>query len=840
MGLSLGTRLGSCEILGPLGAGGMGEVYKARDHRLGRNVAVKVLPESFARDGDRVARFEREAQVLASLNHPNIAAIHDVKEVGGSTYLILELVEGETLTDRIARGPVPVTECLHIAQQIADALDAAHEQGIVHRDLKPDNIKITPEGRVKVLDFGLAKINGLSEDSRTTLNTQTGVILGTPAYMSPEQAQGKHVDRRTDAWAFGCVVYEMLTGRRAFPEAEWKTLPDKTPSRIRLLLQRCLQKDPRLRWSDMAMARIEMEEAQAGSDWPSDSRPSRRPHYVWAAAVLALMLLSAGLFMQLRDEPTSSVPAFHSNVLTPQGVNRLSTGMISPDATMLAYTASSKGKRMVWVWHGNSGKAEPVPGTEGSEGAPFWSPDSLHIRFFAGGELKKVALGGGSPLTLASVSQDGSHFGTANEAGDVLLSGGGIPPVRHLPPGGASPIVATELDSSREELSHRFPNFLPDGRHFTYLALSSNPKNVEAYIGTLGSKDRVPLPGIASEVRYSSGHVLFIRNGSLMAQPFDLQQLKVSGEAFPVVSSITERTNSNVPFSVSANGSLAYGRVPGMQLVWIDRKGNQVGIAGQEGEYSNLDLSPDGKYVAFARGNPPDIWVMDIAKGNSFPLTRNSAVDQSPKWRSDSKAVAFRSNRDGRSLFEHSLDLGSEDKMLLRGGSLMTMDVITVGSWSLENGHFAYTADGDIWVRSYPITGEEPKQLTRTATIESHPRFSPDGLWLAYQSNASGMNEIYLQPFLRAGETRKISTRGGIEPRWSRKNELLFLEPDGAFISVSFDGSLMAETNRTRLFQTDYGDDYGVAPDGNFLMKVPEDHAAPMAVILNWVSAFKK
>jgi hypothetical protein len=547
MPLTVGAHLGDYEILGALGAGGMGEVYRARDAKLGREVAVKALPEEFADDAERLARFEREAQALAALNHPNLAIIHELKDVDGAKYLILELIEGDTLAERINRGPVPISDALDIALQIALALGAAHEKGIVHRDLKPANVKITPEGRVKVLDFGLAKIYE-SPDAQENLSysptltggqTLAGVILGTAAYMSPEQARGKDVDRRADIWGFGCVMYEMLTGRQAFPngetlsdtlagilvrEPDLQALPAATPPKIRALVERCLRKNERRRLRDIGDARIAIEEARseltasaAAGVLPAGSR---RRELVFGALAAVFLLTATGMAARLFLQGAPAARAVRFDLPTPVGMPN--SFYLSPDGRKLAFVTSSLAPARIWVRSLDSATAQPIPSTEGiaapapffnggnlgENNALFWSADSQSIGFVAEGKLKKVAAAGGPAQVLASLPASVNTFGAWSADGVILLASDAVAggPLLRVPASGGQLAPATELDKSKKEQSHRFPHFLPDGQHFLYLSTGSDARERVVYVGALDSKDRHPLQGIAAEVKYSSGH----------------------------------------------------------------------------------------------------------------------------------------------------------------------------------------------------------------------------------------------------------------------------------------------------------------------------------------------
>ena len=865
MGLSQGMQVGSCEILERIGAGGMGEVYRARDTKLGREVAIKALPDSLAHDVNRLARFEREAQVLAALNHPNLAVIHELKEAAGSRYLILELVEGETLAERLAQGPLPLDEALPLARQIAEGVEAAHDKGIIHRDLKPANIKITPEGRVKVLDFGLAKIYQTSSSSTnfansptlSALETRGGVILGTAPYMSPEQARGKDVDRRADVWAFGCVLYEMLTARQAFPagqtvsdtiasilarEPDWQALPASTPSRVRSLLERCLRKDERKRWSDMADVRVELEEARTEREshamaaaMPATKR--RRELVLGLAALVFFLTATGGLIWQVLATPSDTRP-LEMEMIVPPGspTNSLDQAQISPDGHRVAFSAALDGRVTIWVRPLDS-SAQSLTSTEGTGEAFFWSADSQYIAFFAEGKLKKVAASGGPAQVIATLPTGGIFDGTWSTNQVILLGSEVSPggPLLRVIPGSGTTAPATELDTTRKETAHAYPHFLPDGKHFFYLARSSDPENTfAAYVGQLDSKERHPLPGIASEVLYSpTGHILFIRDGALMAQPFDANALTLGGDPFPVADEFRGARSVQGDYSVSDNGRLAYFRAANVgggggntQLSWRQKRGQSVGMAGPEGEYLGPELSPTtGRFVAFSRGTPANIWILDIEKNLAEPLTSDAAEDRNPHWSRDEKFIVFQSNREGSDNFYlRAVGVVGEDKLLFKDDEAKELS-----DWSLDGKYLVYSADGDIWAVEMPSAAgsgsAKPRQLTQTAAMEGFPRISPDGRWLAYISNEPGQNEVYVQSFPEPGSRQKVSNLGGTAPRWSPNGKELFYRQTNAplgwmTVAMTFTGASFTFKAPERLFGAQIATTiYSVAPDGRFLIQ---------------------
>jgi eukaryotic-like serine/threonine-protein kinase len=824
--LSPGTRLESCEILDLLGSGGMGEVYRGRDTKLGREVAVKALPAAFAHNAERLARFEREAQVLAALNHPNIAVIHELKEVDGAQYLILELVEGATLAEHIAGGPLPTPEALGIARQIAEALETAHDKGIVHRDLKPANVKLTPDGRVKVLDFGLAKIfdapASASRLSRSptlsAMNTAAGVLLGTAAYMSPEQARGREVDRRADVWAFGCVLYEMLTGRKAFAQGEtvsdtlagilardpdWQALPANTPARVRAVLERCLRKDATKRLQDIGNARIEIEEVLGESEAstvaaaaPAPAGSSRRREMLLAAAAVSTFLTTTVLGVRLYVAPGADVPVHHFEAVVPRGAAPDSGLVLSPDGLKVAYVTTQPAQ--IWVRSLDAAAAEQIPSSEGVASPNiFWSPDSQDIGFFAEGKLKRVAATGGPAQVLATIPGGASYSGTWSASGVILFASDTSPggPLLQVASGGGEATPATELDKSHKETSHRFPFFLPDGRHYLFLGTGGDVRDRTAYVGDLNSKDRRRLPGIAAQAKYSpSGHLLFIRDGALMAQMFDVKRLELSGAPTPIADPFAPPAALSYPFSVSATGTLAYrtnavtaigGTVGTTMLVWHDSKGIRQAAAAIEAVFQGPELSPDAKFVAFGRAG--DVWVVDIEHARTDRLTSHPADDENPRWSPDGKRIAFDSARDGPSnIYERAVNAVGDDKLLLK-----TETAKTLSDWTRDGKYLVYTADNDIW--ALPLSGEpKPIQVTKTAFIEMTPRVSPNGRWIAYASNEPGEFRVYVQSFPEPGYKQVVSTGGGVNPRWSHDGKELFYYTGALYPFTGGGGTIMA------------------------------------------------
>jgi Tol biopolymer transport system component len=892
--LTAGTRLGPYEVIGLIGAGGMGEVYRARDTKLDRNVAIKVLPEVVAADPDRLARFEREARTLAALNHPNIAHVYDAgrSQIGTRfpgdaattspdlAFLAMELVEGEDLSAMIVRGALPLPDALPIARQIADALETAHEQGIIHRDLKPANIKVRHDGTVKVLDFGLAKAlatdgataaaDAMSSPTLTARATQMGMILGTAAYMAPEQAKGKPVDKRADIWAFGVVLYEMLTGRSLFVsetipetlahvmtrEPDMGVLPADTPRRLRDLIARCLVKDPKQRLRDIGDARITLDKVVSGAPdevaSAAPAAPAARPagrRVFWP--VLAVVASSAAIALAVLPlfRTATAPPPVTFNITPPPGVTIGSLPVrVSPDGRKVAYGGLQGGRRQFFVHSLDTGADTALAGTEEFQPAVFtWSPASDAIAFSAqDGKLRRVPVQGGPTQVITTLPQDqilSGHWGP----GDVILlspaSAGQQRVILRVSAAGGTPEPVTELDGSKDEVAHGWASFFPDGRHFFFLAADKSRGARAGYIGSLGSKtDRRPLPGIASRVEYApTGHLLFLREGALMSQPFDLDRLELGDTAVLVADVIAGTTALNGPFSVSANGVLLY-RAGGSrisQLVWFDRQGRQLAKAGTPGDYGDIELSPDDRHVAYEAGTPGDVWVLDLQNGVPQRVTSNPVREADPVWSPDGRTIAFRSERDGGRMFTRPFGVVGEDTPLLKSE---TRD--SPISWS-KDGFVAYESQNGMF--ALPLAGDrKPIRVTppQGTTQQQAGQISPDGKWIAYQSNELGsVNEIFIQSFPMPGAKQRASSGGGMMPRWSRDGKEVFYVSTTRFlmaVAVKTSGDSLSVGTATELFQVPLSgggeQEYAVASDGRFLINVPGAEVAdpPIRVILNW------
>jgi len=906
--LAPATRLGPYEVIAQIGAGGMGEVYRARDTKLNRDVALKILPEAFTLDGDRIARFRREAQVLASLNHPNIAAIYGFEDSGSTHALVLELVEGPTLADRIAKGPIPLDETLPIAKQIAEALEAAHEQGIIHRDLKPANIKLRADGSVKVLDFGLAKamdapaaISPMLTASPTITTpaqmTGVGMILGTAAYMSPEQAKGRPADKRSDVWAFGCVLYEMLTGKRAFDgedltdtiaavvksEPVWSVLPDSTPPHIRLLLRQCLQKDRRSRIAEVGTVKFllnpapELAAAAGAAPTLDGGRKSwALPRVVSSGVGLCALIgvTAYGTWAWTRNEERAPQPVRFS-IAPPKPLAIVGTDpeiAISPDGRRIIYRATTpEGRTQLVVLAVDELEGRPLTDTAGAR-FPFVSPDNRWIGFFAGSQIKKMPIAGGAPIVVCGVTSTprGATWGPDDTI--VFATSDATTGLLAVPAAGGNPKVLTQPDIKHSE-DHWYPSFLPDGRAvlFTIVPVdrSSTDQSQIALLDLKTGETRVLIRG-GSYAKYAySGHLLYAAGGTVRAVRFDISSHQVGGEPTPIAEPVlVGQVTATAQFAVSRSGTFVY--VPGTtgaqsarSLVWVSRRGLEQPIDAPVRPYMYLRISPDGTRVALdIRDEQSDIWVWDIARQTLTPLTLDPATDRNPVWTPDSRRIVFASTRDGRldSYWQAADGTGSVERLTSpatgKGGFHLPMSVTPDGTRLLLN------MGGDIGLVPLPtpgVKGEHKQQvLFQTPFTEDNAEISPDGRWLAYQSNDSGDSQIYVRPFPNVDGGRwQVSVKGGVKPAWAPKNgrELFYIAPNNAFMAVPVLPSTtsFARENPIKLFDAPYyysaaNRTYDVSPDGQrFLMikdKAAEDASkstpSSAVVVLNWFEELKR
>ena len=857
------------KITSKLGEGGMGEVYRATDTKLGRDVAIKVIPDAFASDAGRMARFAREAQVLAALNHPNIAAIYGVEERA----LVLELVEGPTLAERTAQGSIPVEEALPIARQIAEAVEYAHERGIIHRDLKPANIKLTGPasghpGRVKVLDFGLAKLTEQGKEG-VTAPTQTMAIAGTPGYLAPEQLQGKPADARSDIFAFGCVLYELLSGRRAFPGntlaaslaatalAEPKAI-EGAPKELEKLVRRCLRKDPARRTQHMGDVRLALEDLEQDSESGKLSGAEAQPagsRLGWIAAALLGLAAVSITVIHLREKP-AELPVVRLALLPPEKTRFSGPALVSPDGRRIAFTTTSAdGKSQSWVRALDAPAAQPVLGTGR---AAFWSPDSRAIGFTADGKLKRIDAAGGPPLTLADASA--LRGGSWSPQGVIVFAPDRTGALMRVAAAGGATAPATKLDAARGENTHRFPWFLPDGRHFVFSAGSSGSDHMAIRIGSLDSLESKVLLEADSNAIYAQGYLLFLRETTLMAQPFDAKRLTLTGEAAPVAEQVPRWTTTEYGlFSASETGLLAYqagAEFDNLRLTWMDRSGKRLSTAGDPGNLGWMELSPDQKSAAVqvTERNNTDIWIYDLARGLRTRFSFDPAAEREAVWSPDGRIVLFNSDRKGRfDLYRKASDGTGAEELLYSDG----LDKYP-NSWSPDGKFLLYSAIDPktgygIWV--LPLgAGAKPYPWLQTRFFERNAQFSPDGRWVAYHSNESGRDEIYVIPFRPGGGApggkRQVSTAGGTLPRWRRDGKELFyigLDQKLMAAEVGAKGGTFENGPVSALFGpliSGRGFLYDVAADGQrFLAVVPPEqgtNAEPLTVVQNWTAGLKK
>ena len=892
MPLSVGTRLGPHEILEPLGAGGMGEVYRARDTRLDRTVAIKVLPGHLSGNEELRQRFDREARAISQLSHPHVCALYDVGHQDGVDYLVMEYLEGETLAERLVKGPLPVEQVLRYGIQIADALDKAHRLGIIHRDLKPGNVMLTKSG-VKLLDFGLAKLRATTPGSVSSavsvLSTQTGgsltaqgTILGTYEYMAPEQLEGKEADSRSDIFALGALLYEMATGQKPFQGKSQASLIaailDRTPPPISTVqpmapaaldrvVQTCLEKDPEDRWQTAHDVMLQLKwiaegGSQAGLPAPIVARRRSRERLGWVVAAVVVASMGTLGVLQLR-RPRSAPAVVRSNVLPPVKASFTFVGQgggpvaVSPDGRQLAFVAAEPGgKRQLWIRPLESLIARSLPATEGAA-YPFWSPDSRFVGFFADGKLKRIEVGGGPPLSICDASDP--RGGSWNRDDIILFEPQFREPIHRVTAAGGKPVPVTSFDGSRRETTHRWPFFLPDGRRFLFFSGShstSAESDLDAiFVGSLDGEKPKLLVEARSNAAYAAGHLLFVRHRTLLAQLFDPKSLRLSGDAFPIAENVQDDPGFfNAVFSVSEGGTLAYqesgGTIGLSEVAWVDRSGKKIGVLGDPADYYDPRISPDGRRVAVVIGDPGDIWIYDVARPVRTRLTFAPGSDTAPTWSPDGTRVAFSSQRSGDGdLYARTASGAGADELL---SSSKVFKV--ANSWSPDGRYIVYTATpekpgskADLWLLSLPDRKASP--LAHTEFDEVAGAFSPDGRWLAYASNESARFEIYVKPFPEPGGKWQVSTAGGLEPRWRRDGkELFYLAPDGKVMAVEVGTGAAFEAGPPQaLFVTSLknaaGWRYDVTADGQrFLVNRPigEESSPPITLVQNWTALLKR
>jgi Tol biopolymer transport system component/predicted Ser/Thr protein kinase len=880
MTLSSGSRLGPYEILSPLGAGGMGEVYNAKDTRLERTVAIKVLPPHLSSSEEVRQRFEREAKTISSLSHPHICALYDVGNQDGVEYLVMEYLEGETLAERLAKGPLPRDQTLRYGIQIADALDKAHRQGIVHRDLKPGNVMITKSG-VKLLDFGLAKaVTPPKQSSLTGLPTQQaltqeGTILGTFQYMAPEQLEGKEADARTDIFAFGCVLYEMATGKKAFSGATQASIVSSilrdepppisqvqpmSPPALDRVVRTCLAKDPEDRWQsagDVAKELGWVGEASVDAI-PSSAAGGRkgREMLAWGIAVLAVLLGGLAVLLSRRLQPPGELTRF--TIMPPSGQGFLGFVELSPDARRILFVLQDEtGTNSIAVRSLDSLAMRRLPGTEEARGG-FWSPDGREIAFFSEGKLKRIGADGGPIQTICE--SVGGFSGAWSRQGTILFTDEFGAPIVAVPATGGSPQPVTALDAARGDVAHFAPAFLPDGRHFLFVARNIDPEKTSIMLASLDSKVATKLfHADSASVFADPGYLLFARDNALFAWSFDPRSLKLVGDRVPTVEQVRYGTEDNF-LSVSAAGNrMAYLSWLGRRrLVWVDRKGHELGTVGEIGGYEDVRISPDGGKVAVAlrdasHGQNLDVWILDASHGTGSRVTAERTDEFDPAWFPDNERLAYVSDHAGfYDLYERPATGGAE-KILIQTKQDKVLPMV-----SADGRHLLYSASkGAHFTRVLaPVSGAgDSRQLSGESRFsEENPEISPDGLWTAFESSESGQKEVYVQP-LPGGPKRQVSIGGGRTPVWNRKGaELFYAGRDGMLISVALNpagGRLeIGEPQPLFLLKLGVGGEvqfnrhpYDVSPDGQRFLVIrlaPATEADGAVVVTNWTAALGK
>ncbi len=897
MTIPTGARLGPYEILVPLGAGGMGEVYKARDTRLERTVAVKVLPSGVSSSPEQRQRFEREAKTISQLSHPHICALYDVGNQDGVEYLVMEYLEGETLGERLLKSPLPIDQTLRYGIEMADALDKAHRQGIVHRDLKPGNVMLTKSG-VKLLDFGLAKAiaPASSASALTSLPTEgqaltaEGTILGTFQYMAPEQLESRESDARTDIFAFGAVLYEMATGEKAFSGRSRasligailkdepppiSTVQPMTPPALDRVVRTCLAKDPEERWQSAHDIKSELTwiaqaGSQAGVAAPVVAKRRSRERLAWILAALFGIGLAVTLPLSVlrRTRGSGEGRAVKLSILPPEK-GAFIPGMIalSPDGGRLAFVATgADGKNLLWIRSLDALEARPLPGTEGAY-APFWSPDGHFLGFFAEGKLKKIEASGGPPQILCSLTAIVGRGGTWNREGIILFASSPSGPLFRIPDTGGAASPLTKLDDTRQENSHRWPVFLPDGRHFIYFARSWQKENRAIFVGSLDSKETKFLMNGTSNVLFapgssggSEGYLLLERDGLLVARKLDVATLRFEGDPIP----IAERIKASDPltaamFTVSETGVLAYGKGTSTgppRLAWFDRSGQRLGSIDSPGYCLDINLSPDGKHVALDVVNfevgGRELWQVELTRGVASRLTLGEKMTWSPVWSPEGSRIAFASNSIGAApdLYEKpSSGVGKEEPLFHSDASKFPVD------WSAD-GRFLLFESRDpgskvkLWV--LPFSGDrKPFPLLQTPFNEFLGAFSPDGNWIAYVSDESGRPEVYVQAFPISTSKWRVSTAGGTAPRWRRDGkEIFYVAPDSRLMAVAVTAGRSFEAGiPAALFELGatpgigLRHQYSVTSDGERFLVIrtaEQRETPPITVVFNWMADLKK
>jgi Tol biopolymer transport system component len=894
MTIDAGTRLGRYEIRSQLGAGGMGEVYRARDIEIGRDVAVKVLPSTFSAEQDRLKRFQQEACAAGALNHPNILSIYDVGKHDGSPYVVSELLEGETLRKRIAGTPLAQRRAIDYASQIANGLAAAHEKGIIHRDLKPDNIFVTNDGRLKILDFGLAKLTQLDGQQSQTevptrrVDTDPGVVMGTVGYMSPEQLKGRIVDQRSDIFSFGAIMYEMLSGRRAFHgESAAETMsailredpPELSDTNksispaLERLINHCLEKNPEARFHSARDVAFALEALSGSAAVASETTtaqsfvPAAFRVRLWLPWLIAVLLLIAGVFIAwtyLRRDRTDAglIEAMRFIISMPEKAQIFGPPTISPDGRYVVFRLNTDdGKELLWLRALGSFEARPLIGTDGAL-QPFWSPDSRSIGFFANSKLKRIDVSGGAPQIVCDAPANWS--GAWGRDGTIIFSRGVASGLYRVPAAGGTPVQVTTVDADRNEIEHIWPYFLPDGRHFLFLARNAQPENSTIYVGTLDSKETSKLLQAHSSMAYAPpGYVLFVRENTLMAQGFDANTLELKGDAFPVAEhTVRNPIIGRAMFSVSETGVLVLrpGDINNNQLIWFDRTGKQLGALTPPGGYNAPAISPDEKKLAVTRsdtqtGAAPDIWLIDLERGTQIRLTTDPAGDCCPFWSPSGDRIAFLSTRNGATIIYQKPSNGTSPEEPL----VSSAELKYPGQWSPDGQFIIYSqlnpkTNSDLYLLS--LVGErKPTALLQTGFIEAQARFSPNGRWIAYISNETGQFEVYVESFPATGAKLAISIGGGSQPQWRADGkELYYYAPNRKLMAVEVNGDgptfkigQVQPLFDIRVFANDQSFPgngyYTVTHDGKRFLVSSLPEAPPrqqINVVLNWMADLKR
>jgi Tol biopolymer transport system component/predicted Ser/Thr protein kinase len=883
-----GETLGPYRVLEKLGAGGMGEVYRARDTKLQRDVAIKVLPDLFARDPERLARFEREARTLAAVNHPHIAQVYGVE----GTALVMEFVDGEDLAQRIAReGAIPVDEALPIAIEIAEAVAAAHEQGIIHRDLKPANVKVRDDGTVKVLDFGLAKALGSPEirgagsspsiDNSPTITSpfqmsQLGVVLGTAAYMAPEQAKGKAIDKRVDIWAFGCVLFEMLTGRKPFDgedvtdvlasivraDPDWTALPRETPAALRTLLRRCLQKDRRERLPDIGAARLELQELRTAGG--TDPRAAASPQSVrtrpavlpWALFALASLAAIAAIAYAVATRSTPDARVYRVAIVphaAPTGAPALRM-KLSPDGRLFAYVAPDQnGRAMLWVRALDSTTERLVPGTADAI-SPFWSPDSRWIAFFADGKLKKADFATGAVISICDAI--GAPPGSWSRD-DVILFSGSTSTIARVSASGGQPVEVTRMAEGQQ--THIAPHFLPDGRHFIYAVSAAGSRDPGVFVTSLDGAAPIKLLDFSTNAAYANGYLLYMREATLLAQPFDVRSLSLSGNAVPLAEGVQMNPSTGTgAFSVSDNGVLVYhtGNFGGTQLTWFDRSGKVLGTIGEPKGYRDVQLSPDGGTASMTitgPGAPGDIWLFDTARKLLRKFTFNE-VAASAVWTPDGREIVYSARRSvtpgPRDIYRKAVSGTAAAELLLQDDfDKLPLAVASDGTVIYRIASSA--SAGELWL--LPSTGErKPRSFEPGVRTFSAAALSPDGRWLAYAVLEARRRDVFVTAFPSRAGKWQVSTDSGDTPVWRKDGKELFFTSNNKLVAVDvtttgtqFEAGVVRPLFATRMPAPGLGtrSTFAATPDGSrFVVNTWDANAAssPITLVVNWPEALKK